>query len=321
MSRRRPAVSLGDAISALATLRPTDEDTLREILSLVRLSPPHTTAKPILALREPPPPSEDVETPPSLVEAPDEASEEIADHSPLGAEVPSELEMQAGGAENPVTDVPPLPEDEGSWLPPIEPLFVPRWVRGIVTAALSVPFPDGPPHVERIVETVARGAAIEEVPRHAVPSLRLGVDLLVDRSARMTPFTKDQAWLELALQRIIGKGRVKLRRFKGNPRTAFDKPRKRSADGRGRPDRGRPVLALTDLGIGTPMFDPDMSDPSEWLALAHLLRRAGCPLIVFVPYPPSRWPRVLARQLNVVQWDRVTSAAAVRGSIGRAASI
>jgi hypothetical protein len=80
------------------------------------------------------------------------------------------------------------------------------------------------------------------------------------------------------------------------------------------------VLALTDLGIARPMFDADWTDPEDWLELDRVLVRAGSPLIAFVPYPPSRWPPVLAAALTIVQWDRVTSAATVRGLLRPAAT-
>jgi hypothetical protein len=319
MTHIRPELSLGDAIRALSILRPTDEATTREILSMVRLVRPIDSAQPAPPDAEPAPPEQDVEPPaPHRGREADRAvPEEGAEESPLGDEVPSALEMRPASPAKGVEDVPALPKEEVEpTLPAIEPLLLPRWVRGIVSAALSVPFPDGPPHVERIVDAVARGVAIEEVPRRSVPTLRLGVELLVDRGARMVPFWQDQTWLERALRRVVGEGGVRTRAFTGSPLSAL--PPDGAGDQARPPSPGTPVLALTDVGIARPMFDPDESDHDDWLVLAQQLRRASCPLILFVPYPPSRWPRSLARELTIIQWDRVTTAATVRGSLGPA---
>jgi len=48
------------------------------------------------------------------------------------------------------------------------------------------------------------------------------------------------------------------------------------------------------------------------------VRRAGCPLVAFVPYAPRRWPRALRRAMTIVQWDRRTSAVTIRNLVGRA---
>lgn len=313
----RPPVSLGDGVRALGKLRPSEEATAEQIMSLIGLP-----------ARQPPPPTpvvrrraaQAVEEPEPAAsrhtEEPEPLQEEAEDSSPLGEAVPSSLEMHESAPTKGIENVDPLAKEEISSLPPIDPLLLPRWVRGILSAALAVPLPDGPPDVERVVEAVARGEAITELPRRPRPTLRLGVQLLVDRSARMAPFAKDQAWLEWALHRVVGEDRVELRRFIGTPLHAAASPAGGYAAAYRPPVPGTPVLALTDLGIGRPMFDPDWREPDDWLAFAELLRRAGCPLLAFVPYPQSRWPRSLAQELTVIQWDRVTSAATVRGLLG-----
>jgi hypothetical protein len=315
MTTSRPRVSLGDAVRALATLRPTDSATATAILSVVGLTAEAPEAPP------PPPEPEPMMLPDDAEEEPaaragDERKpvhEDVDDGTSLGDEVASALEVQPTVAAKGIENVRQMPKDEGSSLPPIQPLLLPQWVRGILSAALSVPLPDGPPDVERLVEAIARGEAIASLPRRPAPTLRLGVQLLVDRSARMAPFAKDQAWLEWALRRIVGENGVEARRFVGSPLGVVADAPRRDAVATNPALPGRPVLALTDLGIARPMFDDDRADAEDWLELDHVLVRAGCPLIVFVPYPPSRLPPALAAVLTIVQWDRVTSAATVRG--------
>jgi hypothetical protein len=319
MTTARPRVSFGDGIRALGTLRPTDEETVSAILSLLGLTAPEELERvapvqlPTIPTPEPEEPGPPVERESRPVDEGDE------DRSPFGEEVPSTLEIHRPTEGKGIEGVPELPEQDRTSLPPIDPLFLRRWVRGILMAAVSVPLFDGPPDVERVVNAVARGEAISDLPRRPAPTLRLGVQLLLDRSTRMTPFLKDEEWLEWALARIVGEDRVELRRFIGTPL------RGGAVGGRARtsyepPIAGTPVLALTDLGIGRPLLDPDTSDVNDWREFAHLLRRAGCSLVAFVPYPPERWPSSLVRELKVIQWDRVTTAASVRGRLGPAAA-
>src|SRR4051794_32689862 len=271
MTTSRPPISLGDGIRALATLKPTDPATAHEILALLGLEVRATAPPPVpdRPLESPTSPDEERPAPDRGLE-PEHAPEHADDRAALGDEVPSALETLPSTAGAEIAGVEALQEERAPSLPPIDPLLLPRWVRGIVSAALSVPLPDGPPDVERLVGTLARGAPITDVPRRAVPTLRLGVHLLVDRSSRMTPFAKDQAWLDWALRRIVGEGRVERRGFTGSPLSAVTGADRSGRGGpRSPPPAGTPVLALTDLGIARPMFDPDANDPDDWRVLSR----------------------------------------------------
>lgn len=78
------------------------------------------------------------------------------------------------------------------------------------------------------------------------------------------------------------------------------------------------MLLLTDLGIGRPQLSADPATVEEWLELAAVVRRAGCPLVALVPYGAHRWPAALRDAMTLVEWDRPTSAARVRARVGRA---
>jgi len=326
MRPSRPPISLGDGVRALGELRPRNDETARQILALVGIR----VATPTPAAPSPRPPREvDVEEVPEQAPPEPPVTQEHDDgdvgdepETSLGDILPSSLDRRPTGESAGIVGVPELPQGEASSeLPPIEPLLLPTWLRGIASAALSVSLPDGPPDVERVVDEIARGHAITDVPRQRMPTLRLGVQLLVDRSVRMTPFAKDQEWLDEALRRVLGDERVQRHHFTGAPPADDDVDATREETRRYQPPPpGTPVLALTDLGIGQPIFDPSWVAPDDWLAFAGLLRRAGCPLVVLVPYPSSRWPRRLARELTILQWDRVTSAATIRGRVGSAAT-
>jgi hypothetical protein len=312
-----PVVFLGDLVRAFAVLQPVDEDAKRAVAATLGFDwggPP-----------PPPPPDPPTPPPESATWTPsapvDHTTGGHAAVSPPPAPaperrtvVPSTLEAVAGPTEPPPFEVEPLPPDTAeAALPALEPLFVPRWTRAILAAALSTPVEEGPVDVDRLVEALARRQAVSRLPRLLLPTVRHGVQLLLDRSPAMTPFLRDQRWLEERIRRVVGVERVEARRFSAcplrgsgrGPVTDWERPYRP-------PPAGTPVVLLTDLGIGRPPGWDEWAGVDEWLRFADQVRRARCRPIAFVPYQPRRWPARLVRAMTVIQWDRTTTVASAR---------
>lgn len=205
-------------------------------------------------------------------------------------------------------DAPPAP-------PPFEPLLLPRWARAILSAALSTSGDDGPPDIERIAEMLAAGVGFERLPTLPNPTLRLGAQLLVDTGDGLLPFTTDQLWLQTEIEKVTGADRVATLYFAGSPLRGAGAGLKPWPPYEP-PPPGTPVVLLTDLGIARPMFSSEWADEREWLEFARLARRAGCPVIAFVPFAPARWPARLTKSVTIIQLDRGTTAAKVRALVG-----
>jgi hypothetical protein len=66
----------------------------------------------------------------------------------------------------------------------------------------------------------------------------------------------------------------------------------------------------------------ESATPAEWLAFIATAAAARCPVVVLTPYPVSRLPPAIRRAVDVVMWDRTTTASKVRqvlgGVLGRA---
>lgn len=71
-------------------------------------------------------------------------------------------------------------------------------------------------------------------------------------------------------------------------------------------------MLLTDLGLGGPLVSHDRASLGEWLRFCEQARRAGCPLLAFVPHEPRRWPPELMRFMTLLPWDRGTTVLAIR---------
>lgn len=200
----------------------------------------------------------------------------------------------------------------------LEPLFVPRWTRAIVSASLSARTADGPLDVDRIVARLARALPVFEMPRLPWPTVRLGVQLLIDTSDGMLPYSRDVDQITAAIGRVIGRDRCEILAFEGAPtRGAGGGLRSTWGTSYEPPRRPRPVAVVTDLGIGRPGAPGQRATTREWLTFIDEARRAGCPVVAFVPYPLTRVPVALMRAAAVVSWDRSTSIRDVHRRVGR----
>jgi hypothetical protein len=324
MKSHPATIFLGDYARALKLLAPADDATrqaIAELLGLERVpveleaAPPAPTRLPVQS--EPAP-----EAPPIVPEPADQTPSPAAPQTP--AWLASTLEPLPRTSGEWVFPADPLPETampETIVPPPLRPLFVPSWTRGILSASLATMSEDGPLDIQRLADTVARGAAIQKLYRLPWPTLRRGAQLLIDRAEALEPFWRDQRWLQEVIVRTVGTARVEVLRFANCPTRGAGKGPKRSWAAYQAPAPGTVVAILTDLGIGEPPFASEYTDVAEWRAFARALWWHDCPIVAFVPYPPERYPRGLAKLITIVQWGRGTTAATIKRLVGRAREV
>jgi hypothetical protein len=198
---------------------------------------------------------------------------------------------------------------------PLEPLFPARTSRAILSGALATPSLSGPLHLAKIIESVSRGELVGFIPQLSIPTLTRGVQLLIDRGEGMQPFAADQAALREALVRVVGRDRTEVLYFEGSPLWGAGIGPKDEWPEYHTPTQGTPVVILTDLGIAQPPGAAGFAGTSDWRQFAHVLSRAGCPLLALVPYASARWPSVLSKCMTMLHWDRATTASVVRRAV------
>ena len=204
--------------------------------------------------------------------------------------------------------------------PRVEPLLEPLQARAVLSGALARHTAEGPLDIQRIVEHVSRGEAIDELPRMRVPTIARGIQLLVDRGDGMAPYAADISWLRDTLVKVVGSHAVDVLQFAYSPLRGAGKGSRRTWKPYARitpPRAGATVVAVTDLGIRSLPSPADPASAEEWIALADYLDRVRCPLIALVPYARRRWPARLRRRFAIVEWDRHTTAAKVRAALAR----
>lgn len=214
--------------------------------------------------------------------------------------------------------LPEIPADEVMGAEPEFPtLFQPQQTRALLGRALARRAYTGPWDLTRVIEQCARGEAITEAPRLPEPSLAAGVQLLVDRSESMMIFSHDKSHLEEAIRKLVGNDKLQVLSFDGFPATAGTGGKRRWKRYEEQlPPMGTVVALLTDLGIGHASWMAEEADFSRWKEFAERLRRRGCPVVAFVPYPPVRWPERLCSTLTIIRWDRPTRTSTIRASVG-----
>jgi hypothetical protein len=178
-----------------------------------------------------------------------------------------------------------------------------------------VQVPEGELDIDSIAEMRATLQTFDRFPRLKVPTVRNGVQMLLDHAESMTPYAQDREGLASAITETVGKSRVSLLRFHGCPTRGVVGPPDYETQDWHSPPRGIPIAVVSDLGIGGSLLHRDRADRGEWLAFTNRAHTAGCPVVVFVPFAPHRWDRVLANAMTLVQWDRATTARTVRRTI------
>ncbi|HPE72372.1 MAG TPA: hypothetical protein PK018_09410 [Candidatus Competibacter sp.] len=312
-STRRGEIGLGDLAVALATLDIATETHLRGLgrclglggLSLGSVGTLKVAADPRWRHRRPPPQSPEPQAPTGLPPLP-----------PPPPGPPAEF------LETVMASLPPVEPSDAPWpdgrtqparvaakaaAPPREPLFPRRTAPGVLGAAIATLRPGPRPDLDRLIAHVVRGRPFREIPRLPMPSQSRGVQVLLDRNESMTPFFADQIDLAHAFIRVAGSPRCAVFEFLEDPAaagacSAADPPVA------WRPQPGRPVVVVTDFGLGDSSGSAPRLPQQTWRRFAVRLKRHRCPLLAVVPRAPAEWPRWVERHFIALHWDPRTRA-------------
>src|SRR5262249_28443753 len=150
-----------------------------------------------------------------------------------------------------------------------EPLFMPRWTRALLNAALAHVDNTGPIDVDAAVECLSRFELLTRLPRRRKLHLKNDVQLLTDVNQTMMPFAQDQLALVSAIKRLVSAQNVEQLFFSACP-----------TRGAGQMDEwpwgvyqaprhpGTLVVVLTDLGTSRAGPGSETASTDEWLSFA-----------------------------------------------------
>ncbi|MET8346529.1 tetratricopeptide repeat protein, partial [Streptomyces microflavus] len=200
------------------------------------------------------------------------------------------------------------------------PLLVPHWTSAILRSAVSRRVDDGLVDVTALTGLIARGRPVDRFPRLPAPTLRYGVQVLVDRGGGMQLFWRDQNTLVETIRAVVGEHLVDIGFFSGVPLRGTGPGARWTRTEYRPPEYGRHVLLVSDFGIGGPPDEPHRATRSEWEKFATTVTQAGCDITALCPYPPERLPDWVSRLCRVIHWDRSTTAWTDRGERAGTAS-
>jgi hypothetical protein len=314
----------GDLIRAFARLRPTDAASRRALANALGFdypeeAPPPPLIEPMIEPIVPPRADSDPATGTSQRR---EAAQPVSPSgSPFNTDLTPAVLRPLPNAATPPNwgTAPPLapPPATKAEPPRLEPLLVPRWTRGILSAALGRRAPEGEIDVEAVVRTISAAQPFRAVPRRLVPRFGRGVQVLVDAADAMTPFAEDQAWLTERIRVVAGRDRTEVLGIEYTKMfVAGEGMRLEWTDYFAKyvPLAGTVAILISDLGIGRAPL-ARWTSPAQWLAFAGALRKRGVPLVAIVPYGRSRWPATLKRAIPIVPWDARTTARSARRAL------
>ncbi|MEV1065243.1 hypothetical protein [Streptomyces sp. NPDC050263] len=311
----RSQVWVGDAVRALALARTESEQA--QVLEMLGFAPgvvlpadrgapfpgpvgPQASAEAPHRQQDPEP---EHDLPPRLPAEDREPGVDAADELPLLRPVRVEAVPTPGETVEPLA----RPASERAPLPHL-PLLVPAWTSAIVRSLISRRVPEGTVDIPSLIDTLAHGRPVGRLPRMPVPTMRYGVQVLVDRGAGMQPFRRDQNQLLERVCAVVGPHLVEVGYFSGVPQRGTGPGARWTRTAYTPPESGRPVLLLSDLGLGGPPDDPARGTREDWEHFVGLVTRAGCGVVALCPYPPGRWPRWMTGLLPLFSWDRTTTA-------------
>ena len=316
-------VGLAELVQALYHLRPTDSKARDVISAALGFAPPNA-ADEIDSKVESGPEDEEIDGATSDPDIPVDSTE---------AEVPAEGEPERARLEmlDPVrvetvtvellfgapipTDIDALDSSSPAGPPPERlSLLRPQWFRGVAGAMLATSQPSRDIDWKFLERRLVRGLPIEKLPWQPRPTLKRGVQVLLDQSESMQPFSRDGTDLITRLRRLIGQRSVRTWSFQLDPwRPAASQwkwlssaPQTFAAD--------TPLLIVSDFGIAR----GGARGAEPWQEIVRRAEQRRCPIVALIPAPQSSWPEWLPQIAPYAfVWDRETSPQIVRRALLR----
>ena len=199
--------------------------------------------------------------------------------------------------------------------PPREPLLGKCTAAGVIAAAVATRRPGPDLDQYQLQELMVATRPLRSIPRLPTPTLQRGIHLLLDGGESMSAFLDDLGDLRARCEQVVGRTRCASYSFTSDPRAAVSW-RIDGSEVSWRPEPGRPVLLATDLDNGAKPAAEGWVSARTWRRFVSCCRRAGAPVVAFVPLQHSRWPRELAACMTLIHWDPRTTAASVRRLVG-----
>jgi formylglycine-generating enzyme required for sulfatase activity len=153
---------------------------------------------------------------------------------------------------------------------------------------------------EQIIRWLGEGRLLRRLPRRHRRGWGTRIQIIEDRSTRLTPYWRDQTLACRALTRLFPGYALDyyyLHDGQAEPRRPLGRPGPRHYT---LPPEGSLVLILGDLGS----LSREGAASPFWLQLGHRLREAGCRSLALLPCGSARVHPRLQRDFEILTWER-----------------
>ena len=295
---------MGDALRAVSVLGVEDADEVRAVCALILGAPaPRRAPREVQAARAIPAPVSPMHPAPAPVQ---ETKKEI----PTGDrfDVPSQLiELEPRPADHERAKSPKALALAAvtEWRATPRPLFRAPVERSILREIAATELPSATIDVDRLVESLVRIELPRELPFLSESTTRRGVQLLVDRCARLDGFAADVARIEERFVSLLSRGSVETLRFREAPSIA----------GAGSSDTWTPYRSPGPFVPIVVVTAFSRLSERVWELFARRWAREQRAVTFLVPHDAGRAPPAVAATARVVVWDAPTTAGSVRRRI------
>ena len=194
---------------------------------------------------------------------------------------------------------------------PLESLFAPGRMRAILRGLAALDTASGALDIAAAVALIARVQPIRVLPQRLVSTLGHTVQLLLDVGPAMLPFSHDQSQLAASATRLLGRDRVRVADFIGDPGLGVRAQRQVRWAPLQWPGRRSAVLVVSDLGLGSGQA---AALASAWQRFVDETHQRGLRSVLLIPYPAARWPAVAHAFGTTLSWNLASGVQALRRS-------
>ena len=203
----------------------------------------------------------------------------------------------------------PFPLDNLAWKAPRDPdpLLASRTRRAVLTLLAATRHRTGL-DVARLVGERARREPLSQLPRLQVTSVRLGVQVMLERGPALEHLRSDTAGLLRGLRDVAGRHATTAVGFEQDPNwLTWPDPASAQAPWPVRVtavlDPAVPLVVVTDFGIARPGRGELPAGGTAWARFDEDLVRRGFQPRYLVPYPRARWPQELRGMRRAGPWN------------------
>lgn len=203
----------------------------------------------------------------------------------------------------------PADADTAATSVPLEGLFAAGRVRGILREMTTLVSDSGATDIAAVVRRIARAEPIARLPRLRISRLGHAVLWLFDAGPSMLPFASDKQQLAANAIRLLGRDRVRIADFIGDPLQAVRAQRQVRWGRLHWPPRGSTLVVVGDLGLGA---GESPLHAAAWRQFQDEATRRGLRSVLLIPYEQRRWPAAAAGFDTTLAWDLATGVQALR---------